>query len=93
MLIHLVNRTVADVRRALWWQERTARHRYMLKLAVENERQRMQAQIASKRCADTDETDPPAISECIASSSLQVRQQRVFCRRHLAGLLCYLLDV
>ena len=47
VLIHLVNRTVADVRRALWWQERTARHRHMLKLAAENERQRMQAQSAS----------------------------------------------
>ena len=58
VLIHLVNRTVADVRRALWWQERTARHRYMLKLAAENERQRMQAQSAPKRCADTDDAAP-----------------------------------
>ncbi|CAK0787078.1 hypothetical protein CVIRNUC_010294 [Coccomyxa viridis] len=49
VLIHLVNRTVADVRRALWWQERTARHRYMLKLAAENERQRMQAHSVPRR--------------------------------------------
>ena len=71
MLIHLVNRTVADVRRALWWQERTARHRYMLKLAAENERQRMQAQSANRRCANTNKAATLSTG-CIASSSLCV---------------------
>ncbi len=47
VLMHLVNKVMADVRRALWWQERTARHRYMLKLAAaESKRQRVQAGLA-----------------------------------------------
>ena len=70
VLIHLVNKTMADVRRALWWQERTARHRYMLKLAAENERQRMQAQSPIKRCADTNKLPLLLMPECMASDSL-----------------------
>lgn len=50
VFIHLVNKMMADVQRALWWQERTARHRYMLKLAAaESERQRVQPELAQKR--------------------------------------------
>ena len=50
VLIHLVNKLMADVQRALWWQERTARHRYLLKLAAaESERQRVQAELTQKR--------------------------------------------
>ena len=50
VFIHLVNKMMADVQRALWWQERTARHRYMLKLAAaESKHQRVQAELAQKR--------------------------------------------
>lgn len=49
VLIHLVNKLMADMQRALWWQERTARHRYMLRLAAENEKKRVQAEFAVKR--------------------------------------------
>lgn len=49
VLMHLVKKVMADFQRALWWQERTAPHRYMLKLAAEDERQRMQAELAQKR--------------------------------------------
>ena len=81
VLTHLVNRTVADVRRALWWQERTARHRYMLKLAAENERQRMQAQSVPRRCIDTDDATPTTLPDCIAPCSLSSEAAK----RHYEG--------
>ena len=49
MLVHLVNKLTADMRRALWWQERTAKHRYMLRLAAGKQQERMQEELAQKR--------------------------------------------
>ena len=49
LLVHLVNKMTADIRRALWWQERTAKHRYLLRLAAENQKQQKQAELAQKR--------------------------------------------
>ena len=49
VLVHLVNRMTADIRRALWWQERTAKHRYLLRLAAENQKQQRQAELAQNR--------------------------------------------
>ena len=49
VLVHLVNKLTADMRRALWWQERTAKHRYMLRLAAEKQKEHMQEELAQKR--------------------------------------------
>lgn len=49
VLVHLVNKVTADIRRALWWQERTAQHRYLLRLAAESEEQQRQAALSQKR--------------------------------------------
>ena len=50
LAVHLAMRVVADMKRALWWQERQARAQQLIQLAATKARREQEAADAQKRC-------------------------------------------